>query len=1124
MKKRKKQSMISIIAIVCMMLTMFSGMIITVDAVAATNVSNETELKAAITNASDGANINVISDITITSEVAISGKSITIEGNNHIIKVPITGLDDSGIYNVGSSTFRIFNITASGKTVEIDNLNVKGGGREGILNNTDTVLKLTNVNISNSNNPGSGGGIINNGGTVYLKNSNISRNAARNGGGFLNNYGSKMFIENSTFSENRSTSSNGGGGAVENQGYLYANNSTFSNNKSTELGGAINNYGGTAYFVNSTFTGNVAYGSFSGGAIANNGGTVKTLNSLFAYNYRNSGTQSAPNYSLNDVYAYNGLIDSYYCIFQDSNYVTNISNRGLGNTLYNANADGSDNTIFTNGAIAKVLGPAGQEIGTNTIFQPLLAKTSGSTTSALLHTASDVLGKGVRTCFTNGNGTPEIGIGYYVGDKWESLTGAAVTGSYEVTVDQNNITRVTPTVGAVVTTASDIYLLKVNAAAGGTVVGGTVYGDAYAGGTIVNLTAIPSVGYSFSHWEYVDNGTGTASTDKSFSVTVTGNITLKPVFTEIPDATFAADITAATNTDVNVTIDYPSDSAVKQYSLDGSSYNDYTGAITFNSNGTLYAKSQDAAGNRSNVSQYNVTNIDKTLPIITNVTGNPSDWISSDVTLAISALDADSGLNTGGAYSFDGGLTWTTSNTKSFSSNGTVNIKVKDNAGNIAAYDAINITKIDKTAPTNAKITIRDKEITSFLNTITFGLFFKDTVGVTITADSSISGVYKTEYQKVSNASDYNPEGTWTEGSSFSVNPDEKFIVYAKITDNAGNYVIIKSDGVVVDATQPDLELTPDTSDWTKDNVNVKVKVSDNLSGVKEVSYTTDEAIPRSGTVAITDGKGTITLTNEGQYRLTVTAKDNSFNEVSESADIKIDRTKPIITGAGNSSSYFIGRVLKLIDDIGEISEAAYKNGIGTHTSFKDGDLFENAGKYTITLIDKAGNLNTLSFEIKALPKVEDVVYTTDCKALIDSIRSEFNGHNDLPEPYKTDTDNYINALEDRYSQLDKEVSKIKTEVSNIDTKEDGLISQEGKIIRILSDISKLTKEQENILKSQINLLNSLLNKINTLKEQVETVKEMPKTGSVVDFNSLIIVGIFLSLIGIVLIRKKVEI
>jgi uncharacterized repeat protein (TIGR02543 family) len=516
-----KQRMIAIITTICMVVTMVSGMQTTVMA-ATISVSDDATLRAAISSAAEGDTISVANDITITSELGIT-KTLIIQGNNHIITVPVPGLDDSGIYNTNPSPFRVFNINASGKTVEIKDLTVKGGQTSssgaGIVNASNTILKLTNVDISNSISQYSGGGIVNSG-TVYLKDSNISRNAATYGGGLLNNGSSYIFIENCTFSENRSTSSAGGGGAVENNGILYANNSTFSNNKSTELGGAINNYSGTSYFVNSTFTGNVSYGGMNGGGAIRSNGNVKVLNSLFAYNYKSS---NGTNYVLDDVY---GSINSYYSVFH-----TAVSKSiDIGNTQYIGLADGSDNSLFTNGVSAKVLDATGTAVGTATIYQPLLAKVGSSNTpTALLKENNVATGKGVKTSFTNGNGVPTIGY-YNLGTStWETLIGSNPE-NYVVASDQNNVTRseITPTIGAVENTSSDLYMLKVNATTGGTVNGGTVYGDVYASGSDVTLTAIPSDGYAFVKWIYGD-GTD-AETVNPYSVTVTGNIILQPVF------------------------------------------------------------------------------------------------------------------------------------------------------------------------------------------------------------------------------------------------------------------------------------------------------------------------------------------------------------------------------------------------------------------------------------------------------------------------------------------------------------------------------------------------------------------------------------------------------------------
>jgi LPXTG-motif cell wall-anchored protein len=611
------------------------------------------------------------------------------------------------------------------------------------------------------------------------------------------------------------------------------------------------------------------------------------------------------------------------------------------------------------------------------------------------------------------------------------------------------------------------------------------------------------------------------------------------------------------------------------------------GNITLSNEGQ-YVLTVTAKDNSDNeVIQTANIKLDKTAPTIASVTGNPSDWTSSDVTLTVNASDTISGLATE-AYSFDGGSTWQARNTKTYTDNtSNIIVKVKDAVGNITAFSPVNITKIDKTvpntaviansdkytennwyngaqtisagftattgcaeklqykinngawtdgasitvgdegkhdvsfrvidslnrtsavqtvkvnvdktAPTNAKITIKDKEFTSLLNKITFGIFFKDTVNVSITADANISGIKKVEYQKVEKDTDYNVNGTWTSGNSFDVTPDDKFVVYAKITDNAGNYVIINSDGVIVDSTNPVLAVTSDANDWTSKDVNIKVEASDKLSGVNEVTYTTDEKVPQTGTITLTDGVGTIKLSNEGYYKLTVTAKDNSLNEVSQVVDVNIDRTAPVMTGAAMDSSYFVGRVIKLSDNIGEVASATYKVNAGDETSFSNDALFEKAGKYTLTLKDKAGNSSNLSFEIKALPKVEDVIYTPNSKELIENIRAEFNGHNDLPEPYKTNADNGIKALEARYAKLDKEVKDIKAETSVIKGKVDalpkeidGLISLNKEIQneynKIAGNTSTLTVEQKLALQEEAEYLKQQLAIITGLQNQIDEV------------------------------------
>ncbi len=110
--------------------------------------------------------------------------------------------------------------------------------------------------------------------------------------------------------------------------------------------------------------------------------------------------------------------------------------------------------------------------------------------------------------------------------------------------------------------------------------------------------------------------------------------------------------------------------------------------------------------------------------------------------------------------------------------------------------------KIDTVNPTGT-ITVKDNSFKELLHSISFGHFFKDTVDVRINAEDDISGVAKIEYKKLSANESYLTDGEWTEYRSFSMNANDKSIIYARITDNAGNSVIINSEGLVVytDAT-----------------------------------------------------------------------------------------------------------------------------------------------------------------------------------------------------------------------------------------------------------------------------------------------------------------------------------
>ena len=121
----------------------------------------------------------------------------------------------------------------------------------------------------------------------------------------------------------------------------------------------------------------------------------------------------------------------------------------------------------------------------------------------------------------------------------------------------------------------------------------------------------------------------------------------------------------------------------------------------------------------------------------------------------------------------------------------------------------------DKTAPTG-EISIGTNKWNSFLNTITFGLFFKDTQSVTITAadDSYDHDGYtddkavNVEYYLYSGDTALTKEDLASKeftiyDGGFNINPDNKYVIYARLTDHEGNVTYISSEGVVLDASAP---------------------------------------------------------------------------------------------------------------------------------------------------------------------------------------------------------------------------------------------------------------------------------------------------------------------------------
>ena len=111
--------------------------------------------------------------------------------------------------------------------------------------------------------------------------------------------------------------------------------------------------------------------------------------------------------------------------------------------------------------------------------------------------------------------------------------------------------------------------------------------------------------------------------------------------------------------------------------------------------------------------------------------------------------------------------------------------------------------------PPQVEIKVKGIIWKSFLNFITFGNFFNEKQKVTITVDEKGSGLDTLCYYVSEQALSLEEvkalgEADWTEYTEgFTIDPDNKYVIYAKATDKAGNVTWCSSDGLVLDSTAP---------------------------------------------------------------------------------------------------------------------------------------------------------------------------------------------------------------------------------------------------------------------------------------------------------------------------------
>lgn len=182
----------------------------------------------------------------------------------------------------------------------------------------------------------------------------------------------------------------------------------------------------------------------------------------------------------------------------------------------------------------------------------------------------------------------------------------------------------------------------------------------------------------------------TAKDDKGNITTKTYTGTILVDKTKPTKPILTADTTNPTNKDVTITVTAGTDSGSgvdkTEYRIDAGNWTTYTAPFKMSSNGNVEARTIDKVGNISDVGSITISNINKSLPIITIEPYN-TEWTNKDI---IVKAKTDKGTLNQESYTF--------------TENGDFTFIAVDEYGNIAEK-TVTITNIDKIKP-KIKITI----------------------------------------------------------------------------------------------------------------------------------------------------------------------------------------------------------------------------------------------------------------------------------------------------------------------------------------------------------------------------------------------------------------------------------
>lgn len=526
---------------------------------------------------------------------------------------------------------------------------------------------------------------------------------------------------------------------------------------------------------------------------------------------------------------------------------------------------------------------------------------------------------------------------------------------------------------------------------------------------------------------------------------------------------------------------------------------------------------------------------------------NSNDWINTDFVITakenykLSLTDTANGE-------------WVDSLTASDETgNGKLTFFVKNTETGVISAAVTENYKIDKTAPTGEVKLNERTAFQKFINTITFGLFFKDDVHVKLTATDEASGVKSVMYFKsdrILTDEEVRAITDWTDNSDFDIEAKDmdKFVIYVRIEDNAGNVTLIGSDGATFDTTAPEIVGVENDKTYY---VTKKVAIDDEnlasvtlngetvedvftLVGDKDATYVirtedkagnvTEYTVNMKPISSVTDAISGITADNvKSSDAETISSVERQILDIAEAFDDgeSTDDEWNKLTEAAAKCKDLNKRIADVADEISRLTDAVNGYDIDKVTSadkadveklisdidtLLDGDNLTESERAALealkgtarALLDRiaAAKDAAEADEIKAVDGItKDNVKPEDKEALekadkaLEGALRDFDGN--YTEEENKDLETKLETVKAALAAIGN-AEKVAEEIGKLPSADNAKLSNKSELDRVKKLLEGLTENEKAMLgKDALGKVDALAEKIKKLAEEANS----PKTG-----------------------------